>query len=426
MPPIIWTYLPGVAGLLAASAFFSGSEAAFFSLTPAQRRALAQGNRAERLGARLLDQSERLLMGILFWNLAINIGYFSIVSKVALTLEETASESSHSAAALVTFGSLLTIIVLGEFLPKSIAVLYPRTFIRFVGLPLALSIRILDAFLPIIKVVNEASRRLLWPGLKPEPYLELSDLDRAVELSTVDASLFEHESQVLRNIIQISEIRVEEWMRPRTQFRTFVPPINIDQLHGEKTPSGYMLITDEDGNELLAAVDLGNLLPQHANDLEKAKKPLVVVPWCTTVADALDRLRGSGCRVAAVVNEHGETIGVLTWEDIFDAILQQDRANSHRELAKADLRQESEYTWVATGMTRLRNLERVFGQRINDGNNLTVSGLIQEQLHRLPELGDQCCVGHFRFEVIDTGQRGEILARIEFVPEIDPKDGDQT
>jgi putative hemolysin len=422
MVAALWSYLPGAATLLALSGFFSGSEAAFFSSTPAQRRSLVNGNRAERVAAALLNRSERLLMGILFWNLAINIGYFSLISRIALQFEQGAGD--HSSAAIVTLVALLTIILFGEFLPKSVAVMYPIMIIRIVALPLSLAIRALDFILPVITFLNEASRRLLWPGLKAEPYLESSDLDRAVELSTGDARLFEQESQVLRNIIQLSDIRVEEWMRPRTEYRIFVPPIEMSQLNGEKTPSGYMLISDADGKELVSAIDLRQLLPHQSENLQRYAHPVTVVPWCTTIADALERLRGTDCKVAVVVNEHGETIGVLTWEDVFEAILQVQSVKSHREFARAEVRQESENVWIATGMTRLRKLERVFGQRINEGNNLTVGGLIQEQLHRLPEMGDVCMVEAFEFEVTEAGQRGEILVRIRYSPPVEDASGE--
>ena len=93
MPPVVWAYLPGIFLLLLASAFFSGSEAAFFSLKVSQRARLAKGIAAARLAEQLAKRSERRLMGILFWNLAINIAYFSLVSKLALVLEQQQASS---------------------------------------------------------------------------------------------------------------------------------------------------------------------------------------------------------------------------------------------------------------------------------------------------------------------------------------------
>lgn len=405
----LWAFLPGLFLLLAMSSFFSGCEAAFFSLTPRQRRSLAEGHRRDRWASVLLQRPERLLMGILFWNLAVNIGYFSIVSKMSLDIGTAWGEAS---AAFLTIVSLMIIIVMGEFLPKSLAVTYPMAVSRWVVIPLGFSIRILDGFLPLIKLVNEASRRLLWPGFKSEAYLELADLDRAVELSTEDAQLYQTGSQVLRNIIRLSEIRVEEWMRPRTQYLTFKPPVHIDQLGGQRTPSGYMLVTDAQGQEVVSVIDLSSAAPDQIDNLGGLAQPLVVVPWCATIADALARLKDNGRRVAVVVNEYGETVGILTWEEIFEAILQADDINSHRELAQAHIQLESPGVWLATGMTKLRRLERVVGRRLSTGRSLTIGGVIQEQLHRIPEQGDTCHCAAMRLEVLEAGMRGEILVRV--------------
>lgn len=409
----LWVYLPWLLALLCVSGFFSGSEAAFFSLTPAQRRGLSKATPADRLVTRLLSQSERLLMGILFWNLAINIAYFSVVSKLSLAVSENAVDGR---GAVVSFTALLVIIVFGEFLPKSLAVTYPVNTARGLVFPLSVAIRLVSIFLPTVRVVNEASRRLLWPGFQPESYLEHADLSRAVELSTQDAELYEQESQVLRNVIRLSEIRVEEWMRPRTQYRTFRPPVRIEDLGGEKTPSGYMLITDSLGREIVSAIDVSSSAISQPGDLMRLKQPLVVVPWCATIADAMAKLRVRGLRVAAVVNEFGETIGILTWEEIVDAILQSDTAHSHRELAKAEIHPESDGVWIATGLTKLRRLERVLGCQFATGRSLTIGGVIQERLHRLPELGDCCNFEGVSFEVVDAGLRGEILVRVVLPP----------
>ncbi|MDP6467065.1 MAG: CNNM domain-containing protein, partial [Pirellulaceae bacterium] len=118
----LFPWLIAMAVLIVGSGFFSASEAALFSLKPHDRRSLQAGNTAQRSAARLLDDPERLLSAVLFWNLTTNIAYFAIVAIVNLRLKETAHFGQSTA---IAFGvtSLLAIIFCSEMIPKSVAVL---------------------------------------------------------------------------------------------------------------------------------------------------------------------------------------------------------------------------------------------------------------------------------------------------------------
>ncbi|GIW99555.1 MAG: hemolysin activation protein [Pirellulaceae bacterium] len=394
------------------SGFFSGSEAAFFSLTPLQRRELQRKGRAGQAALRLLEDSERLLMGILFWNLGINLAYFSLCSLIALRVTEF---YHHEAIGLVfSLGSVVLIVVVGEFLPKSVALAFPMVLVRFVAFPLSLMLRIADFALPPIKLVTEVSRRIIWPGFQAEPYLELADLDRILQLSSHEANLAEQESRLLRNVIQLTDIRVEEWMRPRTEYRTFRPPVQLTDLGGKRTPTGYILITDPDGKEIQSYVYLGDLARDQGT-IDELAQPVLVVPWCTSIAHALESMQRFDRRVAVVVNEFGETVGVLTREDIIDAVFQAVNSQAQPELSKSEIVPEGPGVWRATGLTKLRKLERVIGRPIRTGGSLTIAGAVQEHLHRLPEVGDTCELDGLHLEVIKAGRRGQVLVRIRLL-----------
>src|SRR5271169_2761244 len=100
-----------MAVLLLCSAFFSASEAALFSLRRAQRRELSKGSGAQQIIARLLDDPDRLLTAVLFWNLIINLSFFTIGSIVSLRTQQAGHATAAGAFAV---GSLVTIIIFGE------------------------------------------------------------------------------------------------------------------------------------------------------------------------------------------------------------------------------------------------------------------------------------------------------------------------
>lgn len=402
-----WLVAMGV--LLLCSAFFSSSEAALFYLNRRERRRLASGNRAQRIAAGLLADPDRLLTAVLFWNLVVNIVYFTIASITSIALETRGRGTEAFAFAV---GSLLMIIVCSEMLPKSLAVLQPRAVAALVGVPLAAAARVLDPVLPMLRLINLLSQRVVWPGFQPEPYLRVRDLERAVELSTSDAALVEQEQAVLQSIVSLSEIRADELMRPRTRFLSFRPPVSLADLGGELTPSGYLLVTEPDSEEVAGAIALRQLSHVPTERLEEHVEPVVYVPWCTTVAEALESMQRGKRQVAAVINEFGETIGILTFDDILETIFSPTSSRSQRLLRRVPIRQVAPGTWHLTGMTSLWRLVRHFRVERPASKSVTVAGIIQEVLERLPNPGDECSWGPFHFKVIDVPERGQLMVEL--------------
>ncbi len=414
-------YAPGLVAmgvLLFGSAFFSSSEAAFFYLKRSDRRRLATGGRWSRTAAGLLADSDRLLTTVLFWNLVINLTYFTVASIIALRLK---TDGHIGEAWGLALGSFLAIILFSEMFPKSLAVLGPRMIATLFALPLAASVRLLGPVLPVLRMANLISRRLFWPQFRSEPYLRVGDLERAVQLSTSDAALLEQEQAVLQAIVLLSEIRADELMRPRTQFLSFRPPVSLSDLEGRLPPSGYLLVTEPDSDEVAAAIALKNLWTVPTERLENHAQPVVYVPWCTTVAETLEAMQRDKWQVAAVINEFGETIGILTLDDVLDTVFSPASSRSERLLDRASIRPLSPGLWQATGMTSLRRLVRHFDVQVPAHKSLTVAGIIQEELERLPATGDECSWGPFYFKVVDVSDTGQLLVELT-LPEDDGED----
>jgi CBS domain containing-hemolysin-like protein len=400
--------------LIGCSGFFSASEAALFSLRLRDRELLASGGSSQQMAARLLSDPDRLLGAILFWNLVVNMIYFAIVSVISLRLERDPA-IGHIYPAVFAAISLLTIIFFSEMLPKSVGVLINRRLAGLMGAPLALTVRVLDPMMPTLRLVNLLSRRLIWPGFKREPYLEVSDLERAIALSTSDAKLVAQEQTALRNIVLLSDIRVDEWMRPRTQFLTFRPPVSLADLNGQMTPSGYMLITEPDSEEVESAIHLKELFDVPRVRLEHYAEPVFYVPWCATVADALQEMQRRNRQVAAVVNEYGETCGILTFEDILDTVFNYSPSRSRMLLDQKPIHDLEPDMWLVAGVTPLRRLSRYLNLALPVSKNVTVGGVIQERLGKLAEEDDVCDWGPFRMKVLEAPQRGHMLIELKLL-----------
>ena len=410
---ILYQFGPLIAAmtlLAAGSAFFSCSEAALFSLQSDDRRALKNGTAAGQAAIRLLAMPDRLLTAILFWNLMINVVYFALASVISIQLE---NQGQRAVAGLVALVSLLAIILLSEMIPKTVGVLLPRVVAPRISLPLVIAVRVFDPFAPLFTSINQAVRRVFFPNFQSEPYLALRDLEQAITVSTADEELATLERTALQNIVLLSDYRADEMMRPRKQVQSFSPPVNLEDLGGRPTRSGYVLVTEDDSDEITGAIALNHLPTVPRQHLEKFAQPVIYVPWCATAASVFNELQAQQQEVAAIVNELGETIGIVTLEDLLQNVFADQGSRSERLLETSPIQQLDDNLWQVTGMATLRRLSREFNVSLPPMKSTTVAGVVQEVLQRLPVAGDEIVWASFAFRVLEAEPQEKMLVHLQ-------------
>ncbi len=407
-------WLPGLgamACLAAASGFFSMCETTLFHLTHDEIRAMRVGRPRERLAASLLGNADRLLTGILFWNLLANLGYFAIAAALVVRL----AQAGHRGPAAV-FGALavLALVVLGDVLPRGVAVGRRRGLSTAVARPLSAALRLVDPVMPRMQRAARALRRTFWPRLTREPLLESADLERAVDASQQSDDVVRHERQVLHNVLDLSELTVEELMRPRGTYVTLAPPITLAGLRGQVPPGDLITVQDRAADDILSAIPLAGLTGAPDHGLESAGEDVAYLPWCATAASALQLLRDRFCSVASVVNEYGESIGIVVYEDLLDTILTHDPSRTRRVLHREPVVPAGDGAWEVEGFTTLRYLSRKLGVEFDPDADpvVTVRGLFFEQLEGMPNVGDQFAWRGFRLSVVEVTRRGQIRVRV--------------
>lgn len=400
-------WLVAMVVLIGCSAFFSASEAALFSLRAVDRRALMAGNHRQRKAAGLLNDPERLLSAVLFWNLVANVAYFAIASIIEKQLP-----AGGAFVWPLRIGALLVIIFLSEMLPKTVSVLLSRQLSAACSVPLSIMVRLADPIVPLLRLIMLASRRLFWPNFESEESLAAADLERAIELSTDDAKLLDQEQTVLRNIVAMSDLRADESMRPRGQLRLFSPPVALADLEGTVTDSGYLFITDGDSENIVEAVRLESIWSLNPEHLGSSAEGVVYVPWCATLADTVGLMLAKDRDVAVVVNEWGESIGVLTMDDIMDVVFTNKPSRSQRLLNQDPIQMVHHGLWRATGMTNLRRLGEYFRVELPESHSNTIGGIVQETLQRMPSPNDKCSWGDFEFEILEVNEDGGLSLHI--------------
>lgn len=439
-----WFELTTMATLVVASCFFSGSEAALFSISRSERGEMAAGSPAERRVAVLLNRPERLLTAILFWNLVVNLTYYALTTVVSVRLTRSVGGDSW-APTLFTIGALLAVILLSEVLPKSLAVLKPRWCGALVSAPLTAAVKVVDPILPSLQMVSNAVARLLFPKLSTEPYMELADLERAVEVrsgETIDSeALLIQERQVLQRLVDLADTTAAELMRPRRRCLVMQPPFSVSDVQGRIEGVGdYILVTEPDSDEIAGAVAINRLALLPNEQLSSRAEPLTIVPWCSPASDTLNRLRVEGRRVAVIVNELGETIGVLTLEQLLDAILRDSNSADPDDAHAARLVQIDDSAWEASGGMPLKRLAKQLAPWVNSDTQIstdsqalaaqmkaarsrTVGGLLQEQLARTPCSGDRVEFGGLCWQV--TSEVSQVDSQEPLTIRIEPATSDQ-
>lgn len=145
---------------------------------------------------------------------------------------------------------------------------------------------------------------------------------------------------------------------------------------------------------------------------------MLYLPWCSTVADALEKLSHKEREVTVVLNEYGETIGILTIEDILETVFNYSPSRSKRILDQNPIHKIQDHKWLISGMVSLNYLKRELAdeleglERVPETHSVTVAGVIQEEMQRLAEQGDRCDWGPFSFHVIEIENRGNLLVEL--------------
>jgi CBS domain containing-hemolysin-like protein len=291
-----------------------------------------------------------------------------------------------------------------------------------VALPIATAVRLLDPALPMFRAFTMLARRTV-PHIRPEAYLSAEDLENAVEVSDSSAELIRQEKQILHNILDLSEITAEEVMRPRGTYPAYRPGVRIADFGGKVPPGDYLAIVDPHKEDVESAIALSNFSLVPSDRLEESAEEVVYVPWCATLASVLKQLREQFVDVAAVINEYGETIGIVTYDDIMDAVLILEPERAQRFLPRDPVLEVAPDCYHVEGITSLRHLCARLGIEYEPDSDelVTLAGMLHEKLEHIPAVGDECRWRDYRVRVIEVSKRGRLRAMLTKEPQPAPE-----
>ena len=413
--PLFWE-LAALALLLVASGFFSIAETSMMALNRYRLRHLvAQGHGGARRAAALLRHTDRLLGAILIGNNVVNAAAATLASVIAVELVG----QGRMAYAVSTLGISFIIIVFAEITPKVIGASYPER----IALPLAYVLGPLQRLLtPAIWFVNLFSRPLLrLVGLRPGEASEAPRLSPE-EIRTLvrESSAFMPRKHVtiLLNLFDLTDITVQDIMLPRARIESIRLDDDMAVIARQLGTSYHMrlpVFRDARG-DVLGVLHLRKVLaPLLAGTLDKAQIEALLaapyfVPASTPVFAQMQYFQENEERIALVVDEYGELMGLVTLEDIIEEII--GKFTTTLPSAAHALAWGEDGTVSADGATPVRELNRALGLDLPTDGPKTLNGLILEQLRDIPEADVSVKIGEVPMEIVHAQGRTVKSVRI--------------
>ncbi len=394
------------------SALISGSEIAFFSLSPLQTEEIKTvNNKKNQLIIFLLESPKYLLATILISNNFVNV---SIVILSTYLTSELFDLHTYTVVTFISQVIVVTALILlfGEILPKMYATQYPVRLANIMARPLM----ILKKFFFPLSLILVRSTFLIDNRLsKKGTGISRSDLSKAVDL-TSDERTPDEERNILKGIAKFGATEVKEIMKPRVDVTAVDSKTKFPELIEIINDSGYSRIPvfDESFDNILGILYVKDLLPHLGNPTNfqwlSLIRPAIFVPEIKRINDLLKEFKVKKIHLAIVVDEYGGTSGIITLEDILEEIVGEISDEFDTESDKVIYKKLDDNNYLFEGKTLINDFCKIL--KIDDeifdevkGESESLAGLILEIVGRMPEKNEQVSFKEYKFKIISADRR---------------------
>ena len=399
--------------LLACSGFASASEIAFFSLSPADRKAVDDGEHPnDGIIRSLLDNSDRLLATILISNNLVNNAIVLLCNMALLQIFDFGAPWLE----FLVFTVLLTFVLLlfGEIMPKLYGANRSLKYCRRAAPVISL---LMTLFAPLARLLARSST--LTERMAHTDNLSVDDLEQALELT--DKRELKDERNILEGIIRFGDETVKEVMTSRLDMMALSVEDDYDEVMRFVRENVYSRIPvyRDTVDNICGILYIKDLLPHLAEpssfDWVKLMRKPVFVPETKPIDDLLREFQRDKCHIAIVVDEFGGTLGMVTMEDILEEIVGE-IDDEHDEVAKNYTRINNN-TYLFEAKILLSDFCKVmeldddaFDSVSGDADSL--AGLLLELKGDFPVKGETLTFGNLAFEVTDMDARRIIRVKV--------------
>ena len=394
--------------LLFLSALMSGSEVAYFSLSPADINKLKSSrNKRSRAVLKLYNMPEKLLSTILVANNTLNI---AVVILGAFISTRTFNFTEKPVLGFIIEVVIITFLILffGEIMPK----VYATRNVLQVALAISLPLLVMEKlFKPVTSVLILSSSFFKRRTMQSHKNLSMNDLSDALELTS---TTLQDDRKILKGIVNFGNINVSAIMCPRVDVTAFDIKSGFGQIILQIIESGFSRIPVYSGSfdNVKGILYAKDVLP-YSNNPDSFKwqalmRPPYFVPETKKINDLLKEFQMKKMHMAVVIDEYGGTSGIVTLEDILEEIVGEIGDESDED--QLMFRKVDDNTWIFEGKVLLNDFYRIFnieGDLFEDvrGESETLAGLVLEITGEIPQIGRQLRVNNFTFIIESADKR---------------------
>ena len=405
--------------LLLVNAFFVAAE---FAIVRARKTKIEQltkeGNVDAKIALKALEDVNFFIAAVQVGVTiaSIGIGWFGsptvekMLAPVLVNIPAGHTYIAQAVTAIIAFMFITFLhVLIGEQVPKCIALQFPEKITIYVAKPMAAFMTISK---PFVWLLNKSCNGILNlfripinPSLKTVHTID--DLDMLVETSYDEGVLNETEKDIFHNVFQFSDLTAHEVMTPRTDMICVPIDMSLEELNQLAAENQYTRypVYECDIDHITGFIHVKDLFQLSLNNevcpIDKIQRKIELVPETITLDKLVIMFKKTRSQMAVVVDEFGGTSGIITLEDVLEEIFGdvQDEFDVDEEI---DIKEIQHDTYEVNGSMRLDELAKFFDIPVEDlevEDVDTVAGLVVKELERIANVGDEVSYGDFEFLV---------------------------
>lgn len=412
--------------LLFGSAFFSSAETSLTTVNKIKMRSLAEdGNKRAKMVIKITDNSSRMLSAILIGNNIVNLSASALTTTIAYKL-------GGSAVAIATGIITVLILIFGEITPKTIATINADKIALSYAYPIHFIMVVLT---PVSIVVNVLSRGILFL-LRVDPNARLNimtenELRTIVDVSHEDGVIEEKEKEMIYNVFDLGDAKAKDVMVPRVNVTFADVESSYEELLDIFREDKFtrLPVYEETTDNVIGTINMKDLL-LFGNTKEFHIRDILREAYFThehkSISELLVEMRQASLNIAIVLDEYGETAGLITLEDILEEIVGEIH-DEYDENEEEFFKQINDYEFIVEGSMNLDDINDRIELDLESEDYDSLGGYIIERLDRLPDIKDEIVIENGVRIVVDSLDKNRIEKVHIYLPEdfYDEKDDDE-